>query len=121
MSSKRFVLITLLTILFFNLSRLVGWYFFGYTTWWRSTITDRWHHYQLGFLLIAIAFVVLKKRPFMKDLFLAVGSGMVIDESMYLLYPLNPAFSHYHPLGIFFEFAVFAVFAPIIFRIRSES
>ena len=118
MSRKTFILVTFLTIVFYNFSRYIGWKFFAQAEWFRDMIGDRWHHYQLGFLLIVIAFIVLRKKLFARDLFLSIGSGMVIDESMYFFYPLNSAFSHYSFLGILFEFMIFTIFALILFRLR---
>lgn len=120
MSPKKFVLITLCTIIFYNLFRVIGWSYFSETDWWEGIISDGLHHYQLGILLVFSAFIFLKKRLFIKDLLLAIGAGMIIDESMYALYQTNNAFSHYSPTGIIFEFLVFIVFALIIFKVKKH-
>jgi hypothetical protein len=118
MSPKKFILTTLFTLIFYNLSRLIGWNYFSETDWWKSIISDGLHHYQLGILLVFSALLFLKKSLFIRDLLLAIGTGMIIDESMYILYPINNAFSHYSPIGIALELIVFIVFALIIFRAK---
>lgn len=119
MSAKRFVLVTFLTLLLFNLERIIGVRFFAQTDFWNRTISDKWHHYQLGILLLLAAFLIFRKKKGLRDLILAVGSGMIIDESMYLFYPLNQNFSHYSIIGIAFEFLVFAVFSLAVFKLKS--
>lgn len=118
MSAKGFISVILLTLTVFNIGRIIGWRIFGQTDWWNGIIYDDWHHYQLGILLLLVTFLVLRKKRKLRDLILAVGSGMVIDESMYLLYPLNENFKHGSLVGIGFEFLVFAIFALIIFRFK---
>jgi len=121
MSIKNFLLTTFFTILFYNLSRFIGVRFFSQTNWWIRMNNDSWHHWQLGILLIFIAFALLKNKRFVKSLFLAIGSGMIIDESMYLLYPFNNQFSHWASLGIVFEFLVFVIFVFIILKTRPKN
>lgn len=116
MPKSKFILTTFLTIIFYNLARILGQKFFTSSWWWKRINNDQWHHYQLGLLLIIVAVILLKKKKFLKELLLAVGIGMVIDESMYLLYPLNHAFSHYNLIGIIFEFIVFVVFSLTLLR-----
>lgn len=118
MSAKKFVLITFLTLIFFNIERIIGLRFFTQTDFWDRTISDKWHHYQLGILFLLIAFLIFRKKRKLRDLILAIGSGMIIDESMYLFYPLNPNFAHYTPLGIGFEFLVFTVFSFFIIKFK---
>lgn len=119
MSTKKFVLVTFLTLLLFNLARIIGVRFFAQTDFWNRTISDKWHHYQLGILFLLVAFLIFRKRKRLRDLILAVGSGMVIDESMYLFYPLNPSFNHYTALGVGFEFLVFVIFSLAVFKLKS--
>jgi len=119
MSRKKFVLVTFSTLIFFNIARIIGWRFFAQTGWWDRTLSDKWHHYQLGILLSLIALLIFRRKEKLRDLILAVGSGMIIDESMYLFYPLNENFSHNSIVGITFEFLVFIIFALIVLKIKS--
>lgn len=118
MSTKRFFLITFFTLIFYNFFRIIGWKLFRTTGWWIRINSDRWHHWQLGILLIFVAFIIFRRRLFFRDLFLAIGSGMIIDESMYILYPLDHHFTHYSLVGIIFEFLIYVCFALIIIRLR---
>lgn len=120
MSTKKILSITFMTLIFYNLFRFVGRNIFSQTNWWKGMNSDNWHHWQLGLLLIFAALVFLRKKLFLKDLFLAIGGGMVIDETMYAFYSLNSSFNHYSPLGIIFEFLTFIAFALIILRVRSK-
>lgn len=120
MSARKFVLVTFLTLVFYTLSRFIGWMIFSQANWLKRMDSDNWHHWQLGLLLIFVAFFVFKRKQFIKDLFLAVGSGMVIDETMYALYPLDSSFSHYSPVGIIFEFLVFLAFSLIVLKIKPQ-
>jgi len=121
MSTKKFLFITFMTLVFYNLLRFVGLNNFSQTNWWKEMNSDNWHHWQLGLLLIFIALIFLRKKQFLKNLLLAIGSGMVIDEIMYAFYPFNSSFSHYSSLGIFFEFLVFIVFSLIVLRVRRKN
>jgi len=118
MSPKKFTIVTLYTIVFYNLFRVIGWSYFSQTGWWKGMVSDNLHHYQLGILLVFFAFFLLKRWPLIKDLFLAIGAGMIIDESTYILYPINNAFSHYSPIGIVFELLAFIVFTLLIFKVK---
>lgn len=117
---KRVVSITFITIGFLNLFRIIGWQFFFQSQWWLKIVTDNWHHYQLGLALCLLAVLVFKKKPIIRDAILAVGSGMVIDESMYVFYPLNNSFSHYSWVGIVFELFIFSVFTLFVRRVKPE-
>jgi hypothetical protein len=118
MSSKKFLITTFLTIIFYNVGRLIGWTFLSQTALWDRLINDNLHHYQLGILLILICVLFYEKIGKWRGFILAISSGMVIDESMYLFYSLNKNFSHYSIVGITFEFLVFIIFARVILRFR---
>ena len=87
MSAKKFILTTFLTLVFFNLARAIGSRIFAQTEFWRSMLNDQWHHYQLGILLLFIIPLILRKKKVVRDFILAIGSGMIIDESMYIFTP----------------------------------
>jgi len=118
MSAKKFILTTFLTLVFFNLARAIGSRIFAQTEFWRSMLNDQWHHYQLGILLLFIIPLILRKKKVVRDFILAIGSGMIIDESMYIFYPFNQDFSHYSIIGIVFEFLLFAIFSLLILKLK---
>ncbi len=120
MSLKKFLLTTFLTLVFYNLFRFIGKQIFSQADWWIGMNSDNWQHYQLGILLIFIAFIALKKKPFVKDLFLAIGSGMIIDESIDI-FTLNPTFNHYSLLGIILKVLVFIGFVLITLKFKKNS
>lgn len=68
MNSKRFILITFLTLILFNVARIIGWRFLAQTYWWNTLLNDRWHHYQIGFLLLLVAFLILRKKKSLRNL-----------------------------------------------------
>lgn len=119
MIPKKFAFITFLTILFFFLGRFMVWTFFAETKLWLRMNSDNLHHYQLGILLLLIAFLFLKKKPKLREYLLAIGSGMIIDESMYIFGFINSEiFNHYHPIGISMGFLVFIVYSLLIFKYK---
>lgn len=120
MSSENFVLTTFFTLIYFNIARFIGWTFIAKTAFWNRLINDNLHHYQLGILLILICLLLHEKKENWRYFLLAIGSGMVIDESMYLFYPFNKNFSHYSIIGIAFEFLVFLVFSAIILKLKKQ-
>jgi len=118
MSPSKFNLTVFATLIFFNLGRFFGWKFFSQTVFWQTIMNDNLHHYQLGILLLVLT-LFLKKRKKIRDFILAIGSGMIIDESMYAFYSLSPRFSHYSIIGIGFEFLVFAIFSVIVYKLKN--
>lgn len=82
-------------------------------------MNDDFHHWQLGILLVAMA---LLARKYVRWFYLvvALGIGMIIDESMYLFSPLYWRLNHTSWEGIIFEFVVFLIFALLVYRIRAK-
>ena len=123
MTAKKFIFITFLTILYFFLGRIIGWTFFAKSKYWLIMVNDKLHHYQSGALLLLVAFLFLKPKNKLREYFLAVGSGMIIDESSYLLFNLkfdnSSPFSHYHPVGILTEFGVFIIFSLVVLKLKN--
>lgn len=106
------LLITLLTLIFFNIARIFCNRYCLQTNWYQIILYDKLHHYQLGLLILLISLLFLKTRQRLKRFLIAIGAGMIIDESMYLLTPLGfTNFTHNHIEGTVFEFAVFLVYA----------
>lgn len=116
---KKFLSIVLGILILFNVSRFIGWKYFSQTTFWQRIIYDNLHHYQLGVLLL-IAGLILKNLKKLRVIIFAFASGLIIDESMYLFYPINKSFSHISPIGILFEFMVFLFLTIIIFYYKSK-
>lgn len=115
MTAKRFVFVTFLMIVYFFIGRFIGWTFLKETRFWGRIINDNFHHYQLGIALLLISFILLKQHPKLRFYLLSIGSGMVIDEVMYIFEFINPIiFSHYHPIGFLIELFVFIVFSFLI-------
>lgn len=112
---KKFILITFLTLVALNISRVIGWKYFSRTALWQQIVYDDLHHYQFGILLLVIVFFV-KKLGTLRTIILAIGSGMIIDESMYLLYDINTNFSHGTITGVIFEFVVFFIVSAIVLK-----
>lgn len=113
MPKRLLIFTTFLTLVFYNLSRIIGSKVFAKTVWWQGMVSDNWHHYQLGFLLIIISFLMLRKKKTMKDLLLAIGTGMVIDESMFVV-----GIKHYTITSVFFEMIVFIIYSLLIIKYR---
>lgn len=82
-------------------------------------VTDDFHHWQLGILLVIVA-LLLKKYVRWYYKLLAVSIGMIIDESMYIFSPFYWRFNHYAWEGIVFEFVVLAVLALALVYIKPE-
>ena len=108
---RKFLWVTFVVLIFFNFSRFVGWKYLSETAFWKTIVYDNLHHYQLGLILLILAIFVKRLRT----LVLALGAGMVIDESMYLFYPLNNSFSHGTLVGFVFEFFVLAILGLTLF------
>lgn len=115
MNRKVFLTTIFLTLVSFNLSRVIGWKFFADTRIWTRIVNDNLHHWQLGLVLIALA-LIIRKLTRKWYLLLAVSIGMVIDESMYLFSPLYWRLNHYSWEGIAFEFLVFITLSLVIVR-----
>lgn len=109
---KRFMWIAFGMLVFFNLSRFIGWRYFSETILWKTIVYDNLHHYQFGLVLLVIAIFVKK----MRTLTLALGVGMVIDESMYLFYSLDSNFRHGTWQGVFFEFSLLSMLGLLLLR-----
>lgn len=121
MKPEKIVLITLLTILYFSVVRLIGWTFFSQTEFWHRIVNDNLHHYQLGIVFLAVSVLLLTRKTKLGLYLLAIGSGMVIDESMYVFEFINPAiFNHDHPLGITIEVMVFLIFSVFVFMNKNK-
>lgn len=117
MKPEKFIFITLLTILYFFVGRFIGWTFLSNTEFWNRIINDNLHHYQLGIIFLLISSILLKKQIKLGLYLLAIGSGMIIDESMYVFEFINPTiFTHYHPVGITIELIVFLIFSAFILK-----
>lgn len=109
-----FLLITLSTLIFYNLARLFCTTYCLSTHWYQVILYDNLHHYQLGIVILFFSFLLLKNRKKVKNVLIALGIGMIIDESMYMLFLLGfKKFTHYHVEGIVFEFLVFFIYAYI--------
>lgn len=130
MEAKNFILITFLTLVFFFTARIIGWAFISKTNFWQILITDNLHHYHLGFALIFIALIFLNKLQEIKDYFLAIGFGMIIDEWFYIFKFLNPGiFSHYWGsftsikfiLGTLAQLFVFLIYSFIIIKQKNKN
>jgi hypothetical protein len=117
MNKKGFLAVIFLTLVFFNISRVVGWRYFSNTSAWTTIVTDDFHHWQLGILLVIVA-LLLKKYVRWYYKLLAVSIGIIIDESMYVFSPFYWQFNHYSWEGIAFEFLVFAILALLLYRVR---
>lgn len=120
MNKKVFLTTVFLTLVFFNISRIIGWRFFSETGFWTIIINDNFHHWQLGTVLVIVA-LLIKKYVRRSYLLLAVSIGMIIDESMYLLSPLYWRFNHYSWEGVAFEFLIFTVVSLVLFRIKPRT
>jgi len=124
MTPKKFIFIAFLTIIFYFLLRFIGWEFFSQTKLWQRIINDNLHHYQLGTLLLLVAFIFLKRKPTLKDYFLAIGSGMIIDESAFIFKIINRDLFDLvwssNPILIFWDLSVFIIFSIIIFKFKKR-
>ena len=80
-------------------------------------MNDDFHHWQLGIVFVVMA---LLARKYVRWFYLvvALGVGMIIDESMYLFSPLYLRLNHNAWEGIVFEFVVFVILALLVYRIR---
>lgn len=123
MRIKLFSALTLLTLLFYGFLRIIGWGYFNQTNSWRSLNNDYWHHWQLGILLLLIAFVFSKNWPIFKDILLAVGSGQIIDELTYAIFSQENISQFnmmlklwYKPLV--FEMLLFITFSLLVYKIK---
>lgn len=106
--------------------RIAGWTIIGNTKLWQAIISDEFHHYHIGFVLLIIAFLIRKKLPEIKDYLLAIGAGLIIDEWIYVFKFINPQFfSHFHatytPIrfisGLVAEFLAFIAFSAVILKV----
>ncbi|HCM81797.1 TPA: hypothetical protein DIS60_00280 [Patescibacteria group bacterium] len=105
-------LITLSILVFYNLARLFCSKYCMQTQWYQRILFDNLHHYQLGVILVIFSFMFLRNKRRLHNILIALGVGMVIDESMYVLSFLGlKNFTHYHLEGIIFEFLVFLFYA----------
>ncbi len=77
-----FLKTTFLTILFYRAVTFIIIYFWGSSIWWQSVTTDSGNHYQIGIVLILYSFIFLSKQTHLKfrNIIVAVGAGMIIDE-----------------------------------------
>lgn len=123
MKARKFILITFLTILYFILARIIGWIFLKDTRFWQRIISDNLHHYQLGLLFLLGGFLFFSKNSLLRDYLLAIGSGAIIDEAIFIFKLINPnIFVYYNPhysslkflIGILFELALFIIFSILI-------
>ncbi len=116
-------LVTLLILIFFNLSRLYCNRFCLQTNWYQAILNDNLHHYQLGLLILFLSLLFLRNKwTKLREVTIALGVGMIIDESMYLLPPLGfTSFTHNHVQGIIFELLVFSTYAFLRFRFNQAS
>ena len=94
MKKNKFLITIFLTLVFFNISRVVGWRFFSETGFWTRIVNDDFHHWQLGIVLVVMA---LLARKYIRWFYLvvALGVGMIIDESMYIFSPIYWRLNHY--------------------------
>lgn len=126
MNSKKIVLTTFITLLFLILFRIAGWTVINKTELWHSVTQDEFHHYHAGFIFLIISLIFWKKSPNLRDLLLAIGSGLIIDEWIYVFKFINPqVFSHFHAtytpikfiLGLVAEFLAFVAFSAVILKV----
>lgn len=120
MTTGKFLLVSLLTIVAYRLGTYIVIYFWGNTSWWHGVYADQWNHYQLGIILVSAGFLLLKKTrisSFSWSL-VGIGTGMLIDEvadiiKLLHLYPLPPNFRD--SLGDLFLIGIsYLVFALLI-------
>jgi hypothetical protein len=106
------LLITFITLVIFNFARIFCNKYCLQTGWYRSILYDNLHHYQLGIAILLLSFLLLKNRKRLREILIALGVGMIIDESMYLLPPLGLTnFTHNRIEGTMFVFIVFFIYA----------
>jgi hypothetical protein len=110
----KFLLVTFLTLLSLNITRLVCQKLCLSMKWYQVILNDNLHHYQLGLVLIPISLLLLDRHQKLQLVVLAISLGMIIDESMYLIYPLNNNFRHNTLTGTIFEFTVFLLLATFL-------
>lgn len=114
LNSKKVIplLISLITLVVFNLARIFCSNYCLQTGWYQSILYDNFHHYQLGIVILLLSFFFLRNKKSLKVIFIALGVGMIIDESMYILPPFGLTnFTHYHIQGVIFEFVIFFIYA----------
>ena len=122
MSSKKFIFISFLTVLYFILGRIIGWFILKNTRFWQMIENDNIHHYQLGIFLLLVSFLFLKRKPELRDYFLAIGSGAIIDEAIFIFKFINPSFGRFYAfyspvkflMGLLFESCLFIIFSFVI-------
>lgn len=129
MTAKKLIFITFLTILLLILWRIAGWTIISNTKLWHTVISDEFHHYHIGFGLLIIAFLIRKKLPEIKDYFLAIGAGLIIDEWIYVFKFINPeVFSHFHAtftpikflVGLLAELLGLCVFSLFVIKLKTN-
>lgn len=122
MNTNKFIIITLLTLVTLNLARVVCLKYCLYTPWYQMILNDNLHHYQLGIILIVVSLMFLRNKEKLRDFIVAVAVGLVIDESMYVLYAFGyKSFSHNQLNGTIFEFVIFSLYAFWVIRISGKS
>lgn len=112
---KTVILTTFLTLVFFNLSRVIGFNFFAHTKVWSRIISDDLHHYQIGIILLILLLLLRNKLGRLKYPLTGMGAGTIIDESKYLFYPSYWKFDLYSLPNVILEFTVFIIFALIVY------
>lgn len=122
-ATKNFCIIVLLTMVGYEILRFVGWTDFANTSTWNSMNTDFWHHWELAVILLISGLTIFKKSSTIKNILYAVGSGQILDEFTYVVFPQETAANFqwqlqhwYWPLG--FEFLCFALLCLIVHKIR---
>jgi len=129
MNSNKIIFITLITLLALISFRIAGWTIINKTELWQGVTQDEFHHYHIGFILLVISFISWKRSSNLRELSLAIGSGLIIDEWIYVFKFFNPElFSHFHAtytpikfiFGLVAEFLAFAAFSVIILKIGNK-
>ena len=113
------ILTTFITLVLLNFARIFCNKYCLQTQWYQTILNDNLHHYQLGIIIILISFFLLRNRQNLKRFLIALGMGMIIDESMYLLPPLGLTnFTHNHIEGTIFEFVVFGIYVLVYYKYK---
>lgn len=51
----------------------------------RTIVEDRFHHYQVGILLLLLSPFFWRKFPTKKEIIAGIGTALILDESVFIL------------------------------------
>lgn len=81
----------------------------------QTIVKDRFHHYQVGVLLLLLSPIFWRKFPTKKEIILGIGTALILDEAVFVLdavpgvkipYPYFSIFDFLLLVGFYFILAL---------------